>query len=67
MKPNSRHGCSVEHLTCVLDYRAWRLSWEQCFESAAGIYGDDSPEARDYREANPPPTFKIWLINRRAS
>jgi hypothetical protein len=62
-KPNSKHPCSPAHLACVMGYRSWRLDWEMQYDNAAGIYGESSEEARDFRDRYPPPTFRVWLKN----
>lgn len=66
LKEPTRHPCSWQHLTCVLNYRSWRLDWEMQFDQVA-IYGPDSPEAQEFRDRHPAPTFRDWLIGGRAT
>jgi hypothetical protein len=60
-KTPNRHPCSVEHLSTVTQYRAWRAGWEAQYDAGPARHGDDSPEALAFRERHPAPTFKAWL------
>ncbi len=54
-------GCKSTclHRALVLEYRLWRLAWEQAAEEASIGY---QTEYDEYAALNPPPTFKQWLI-----
>lgn len=57
--PSGRHHCSSSHANLVETYRAAREAWLDAAESSTSLY---RTELEEYAAANPPPTFREFLV-----